>query len=411
MEEYKYLIIGGGVAGTTATETLRQNDKDGSIAIVSDEPYIFYSRIMLSKPNFFLGKIPFDNIWLRKKEWYEQNKIIFLSREIAVKLNSQAKTVELKSGKILKYQKLLIATGGEAKTWNLPEGDKKGVCYLRDLNQAKELIGNVETAKKAVVIGSGFVSFEMGEMMRLVGLEVTLIMREPYYWYPLLDEESGKMVEDAMENGGVKILRNSEVAEIKGDQKIEGVILKNGEKINCDLALVGIGLVCNLDWVKNAGVEIKCGILANEYLETNIPDIYTAGDVAEFNDLVLGEKIQLGNWVNAQMQGRTVALNMLGKHQPFKFVSFYTAQGFGLNIAMSGDVRIKPEYKIIKRDSPEINSFARIIVDGNDEIIGATFINRTQDMSVINKLIETNFKISDHESELADINFDIKSLL
>ena len=411
MEEYKYLIIGGGVAGTTATETLRQNDKDGSIAIVSDEPYIFYSRIMLSKPNFFLGKIPFDNIWLRKKEWYEQNKIIFLSREIAVKLNSQAKTVELKSGKILKYQKLLIATGGEAKTWNLPEGDKKGVCYLRDLNQAKELIGNVETAKKAVVIGSGFVSFEMGEMMRLVGLEVTLIMREPYYWYPLLDEESGKMVEDAMENGGVKILRNSEVAEIKGDQKIEGVILKNGEKINCDLALVGIGLVCNLDWVKNAGVEIKCGILANEYLETNIPDIYTAGDVAEFNDLVLGEKIQLGNWVNAQMQGRTVALNMLGKHQPFKFVSFYTAQGFGLNIAMSGDVRIKPEYKIIKRDSPEINSFARIIVDGNDEIIGATFINRTQDMSVINKLIETNFKISDHESELADINFDLKTLI
>ena len=311
----------------------------------------------------------------------------------------------------MKYQKLLIATGGEAKTWNLPEGDKKGVCYLRDLNQAKELIGNVETAKKAVVIGSGFVSFEMGEMMRLVGLEVTLIMREPYYWYPLLDEESGKMVEDAMENGGVKILRNSEVAEIKGDQKIEGVILKNGEKINCDLALVGIGLVCNLDWVKNAGVEIKCGILANEYLETNIPDIYTAGDVAEFNDLVLGEKIQLGNWVNAQMQGRTVALNMLGKHQPFKFVSFYTAQGFGLNIAMSGDVRIKPEYKIIKRDSPEINSFARIIVDGNDEIIGATFINRTQDMSVINKLIETNFKISDHESELADINFDLKTLI
>ena len=85
------------------------------------------------------------------------------------------------------------------------------------------------------------------------------------------------------------------------------------KKINCDLALVGIGLVCNLDWVKNAGVEIKCGILANEYLETNIPDIYTAGDVAEFNDLVLGEKIQLGNWVNAQMQGRTVAFKYVGQ--------------------------------------------------------------------------------------------------
>lgn len=424
MEEYKYLIIGGGVAGTTTAETLRQNlpaqagDKDGNIAIVSDEPYIFYSRIMLSKPNFFLGKIPFDNIWLRKKEWYEQNKINFLGNEIATKLNSQAKTIELKSGKILKYQKLLIATGGKAKTWNLPGGDKKGVCYLRDLNQAKELIGNVETAKKAVVIGSGFVSFEMGEMMRLAGLEVTLIMREPYYWYPLLDEESAKMIERCLENSGVKILRNSEVAEILGQEKIEGVVLKDGTKIECQLALVGIGLECHLDWLKEAGVKINKGILANEYLETNVADIYTAGDVAEFNDLVLGEKIQLGNWVNAQMQGRTVAMNMLGQHKPFRFVSFYTAQGFGLNIAMSGDVRLKQEYKVIKRGSPDVRpydhqdvGFVRIIVDQNDEIIGATFINRTQDMSAINKLIESDFKVTGHESELADKNFDIKSLL
>jgi hypothetical protein len=111
------------------------------------------------------------------------------------------------------------------------------------------------------------------------------------------------------------------------------------------------------------------------------------------------------------MQGHTVALNMLDKKQPFKFVSFYTVQGFGLNIAMSGDVRIKPEYKVIKRGSPEINSLARIIVDINDEIIGATFINRTQDMSVINKLIESNFKVSGHESELSNINFDLKKLL
>jgi NAD(P)H-nitrite reductase large subunit len=166
-----------------------------------------------------------------------------------------------------------------------------------------------------------------------------------------------------------------------------------------------------LDWLKDAGVEINKGIVANEYLETNIADIYTAGDVAEFNDLVLGERVQLGNWVNAQMQGRTAANNMLGERKPFRMVSFYTCIGFGLNIAMSGDVRIKPEYKITKRGSPEINSFARIIVDTKDEIIGATFINRTQDMSTINKLIASDFKVSGHESELSDPNFDLKSLL
>ena len=328
MGKYQYLIIGGGVAGTTAAETLRQNDKEERIAIISDEPHLFYSRIMLSKPNFFLGKIPFDNIWLRKKEWYEENKIEFIGSEIAIRLDSKNKTVELESGKILQYEKLLLATGGKARPWDLPGANKKGICYVRDLNQAKELIENVKTARHAIAIGSGFVSFEMCEMMRLTGLEVTLIMREPYYWYPLLDEESAKMIEEGLQKGGVKILRENEVFEILGKEKIEGVILKNGAKIGCDLALIGIGLVCNLDWLKEAGVEIDRGILANEYLETNIPDIYAAGDVAEFNDLVLGERVQLGNWVNAQMHGRTAALNMLGKQTPFKFVSFFSNSFF-----------------------------------------------------------------------------------
>lgn len=409
-KNYKYLIIGGGVAGTTAAETLRQGDKEGSIAIVSDEPR-FYSRIMLSKPNFFLGKIPFDNIWLKQEDWYEQNKISFIQNVTAKKLDTGAKTVEISDGRILKYEKLLLATGGEARRWQIAGADKKGICYLRDLSEAKELIENVKTAKQAVAVGSGFVSFEMCEMMRLAGLEVTLIMREPYYWYPLLDEESAKMIEKGLESGGVKILRESEVSEILGQDKIEGVVLKDGTKIDCQLALVGIGLECHLDWIKEAGIEINKGVVADEYLQTNISDIYAAGDVAEFNDLVLGEKVQLGNWVNAQMQGRTVANSMLGGRKPFHMVSFYTCIGFGLNIAMSGDVRIKPEYKVIRRGSPDINSFARIIVDQNNEIIGATFINRSQDMMPVNKLIESDFKVNGFESQLSDPNFDLKQLI
>ncbi len=415
-KEYKYLIIGGGVAGTTAAETLRQNDKDGGVAIVSDEPRM-YSRIMLSKPNFFLGKIPFDQIWLREERWYAENKIDFIGETMAQNLDPQNKTITLKDGRILKYEKLLLATGGEARRWPIPGSDKKGVCYLRDLKEAQTLIENVKTAKQAIAIGSGFVSFEMCDMMRQADLEVTLVMREPYYWFPLLDEESARIIEDALQKGGVKIFRDAEVCEILGKEKIEGVILKDNTKIDCQFALIGIGLSCNLDWIKESGIKMNKGILTNEYLETNIPDIYAAGDVAEFNDLVLGEKIQLGNWVNAQVQGKTAAHNMLASfdklrtRQPFKMVSFYTCIGFGLNIAMSGDVRMKPEYRIIKRRSPESGSFARIIVDANDEIIGATFINRTQDMSVINKLIESDFKVASHETELADVNFNLKQLL
>lgn len=429
------------MAGTSAAEVLRQTDKEGSVAIVSDEPR-FYSRIMLSKPNFFLEKISFESVWLKQKEWYTENNVDFIEGVLAKKLDPKTKTVELTDGRVLKYEKLLLAIGGEARKWPIAGSDKKGICYLRDLDEAKILMENVKTSKQAIAVGSGFVSFEMCEMMRLGGLEVTLVMREPYYWYPLLDEESGKMIEEALKKGGVKILRNSEVIEILGDDRISSVIVKSIHppenetsqvKIDCQLALVGIGLECHFDWIKEAGIETNKGILTNEFLETNTPDIYAAGDVAEFNDLILGERVQLGNWVNAQMQGRAAANNMLASSgislkengstspivkKPFKMVSFYTCIGFGLNIAMSGDVRVEVNTpstplrarKIIKRGSPEINSFARIIVDANDEIIGGTFINRTQDMMPINKLIESNFKVTGFESQLSDPNFDLKQL-
>ena len=219
------------------------------------------------------------------------------------------------------------------------------------------------------------------------------------------------MIEEAMQKEGIKILKETEVSKILGDERIEGVILKDGTQLECQLAIIGIGLVYHIDWLKEAGVKINRGILANEYLETNVPDIYTAGDVTEFNDLILGKRVQFSNWANAQMQGRTAANNMLGTRDPFKMVSFCSTIGFGLNIAMSGDVRVEPEYKIIKRGSPEINSFARIIVDTNDEIVGGTFINRLKDMAPINKLIETDFKVSGHESSLSDPDFDLKQLI
>ncbi|MBN2094062.1 MAG: FAD-dependent oxidoreductase [Candidatus Zambryskibacteria bacterium] len=421
-EKYKYLIIGGGIAGTTAAETLRKNDNEANIAIISDEPRM-YSRIMLSKSNFFLEKIPFDSIWLKEEKWYIDNRIDFIGDTLATKLDTQNKTVKLKDDKILQYEKLLLATGGEAREWPLPGTDKKGICYVRDLSQVKILMDSVRSSKQAIAIGSGFVSFEMCEMMKKAGVEeITLIMREPYYWYPVLDEESGKMIEGAMIKGGIKIIRENEVKEILGDnssnssgqERISGVVLKDGTEIPCQTAVIGIGLSCNLDWIKNAGVETNKGILANEYLETNLPDIYTAGDVAEFNDIILGERVQLGNWINAQKQGQVAAFNMLGKREIFRMVSFYNATGFGLSISMSGDPCPKNICNVIKRGSSNLNEaqgFTRIIIDQNNEIVGGTFINRPQDMAPVNKLIESNFKISSHESELANPNFDLKQLI
>ena len=402
---YDYCIIGGGVAGTTAAETLRQRDAGATIAVVSDEPHRFYSRILLSKPNFFLGKIPFDQIWLKTLQWYREQKIDLLAGQRATAVDAAAHTVTLDGKKTLRYGKLLIATGAQAVPWPAAGADKKGVLYLRTLDDAKQIIAAIKKAKRAVCVGSGFTSFEMCEMLTMAGLQVTLVMREPHYWDPLLDERSGKMIEAALESGGVKILRNALVKTVDGRAKVACVTLESGQNIPCELIVAGVGARPDLSWLQGSTVKTNRGILADEYLKTSAPDVYTAGDCAEFNDLILEEHVLLGNWVNAQMHGKLAAANMLGERQPFKLVSFYTAMGFGLTIAFGGDVRAQGRQVITR--GPQGNTFARLIVDEHDELVGATFINRTNELASVCKLIEKNVKVSPIKDKLADPTVDL----
>jgi NAD(P)H-nitrite reductase large subunit len=410
MQKFKYLIIGGGVAGVTAAETIRQNDPTGTIGIVSDEPYILYSRVMLSKPNFFLGKVPFDQVWLKGEQWYKENNIAFLGGKTVSALDVSQKNIKLTDGDFISYEKLLIATGTATRKANMPGADKKGVHYLRSLEDGKGIMENIKTAKNAVTVGGGFIGFEMADLMQLAGMKTTVVLREPYFWDPVLDEGSGKMIESAMEKVGVNIIHNTEIVEITGGESVEGVVLKDGTKIPCEIVIFGIGTVSHLDWMKSADLNVNRGILANEFMETSAPNVWTAGDIAEYKDLLLQENVQMGNWVSAHEQGRIVGLGMTGKRQPFKFVSFYTTNGFGLVVAFVGDASPGSNRTIIPRGSPEINSYARIILV-NNEIEGATLINRIQEMGTISKLIEGNIDVSTHHAELADPSFDLKKLM
>ena len=410
MEKYQYLIIGGGVAGFTAAETLRQKDAGSSIAVINSEPYALYSRVMLSKPDFFLGKIPFDKIWMRGQDWYEKNNITFFGGKTAASLDPNNKIIKLSDGLEVGYEKLLIATGVCARKWGISGSEKEGVYYLRTIDDGKKIMEAIKTAKRAVAIGGGFISFEMADLLVLAKIDTSVVIRENYFWEPTLDEAFGKMIEKVLINNGVKIINNAEVQEVVGAGKVEGIVLKDGRKIECDMVICGIGVACDLNWFASSGIKTNRGILANEYLQTNLPDVWAAGDIAEYNDLLLEENIQLGNWVNAHEQGRIAGLNMAGVHEPFKFVSFYTTQGMGISVAFVGDTRPGEDRIIIKRGSPEINSYARIIIVGK-ELVGATLINRTSELSVIAKLIENNIDVSQKYKELADPNFDLKNLL
>ncbi|MFH1631633.1 MAG: FAD-dependent oxidoreductase [bacterium] len=409
MKSYDYLIIGGGIAGTTAAATIRVNDTDGTIAIVEREPYLLHSRIMLSKAPYFLGKVDEGKIFMKDECWYPDNRIDLIGESEVTSIDTKAKIVKVSDDEI-GYGKLLIATGACARRWPVEGADKKGVHYMRTLDEARALIADTKSAKQAVTIGGGFISFEVADLLRKANIDVTNIILEDYFWEPILDEVGGKMVEAEMEKAGVKIMRKSEVEKVIGDARVSGVELKDGTSVDCDMIVAGIGVKCELNMIAQAGLEVDHGIIADEYLKSNVDDVWIAGDVAEYRDNILGDVVIMANWANAQEQGRVAGLNMAGKNEEFKFVSFYTSQGFGLSVTFVGNVRVADDRETITRGSAEEGRYARLIIKGG-ELVGATLINMTPEMTTIRKLIEDNIDVSDQIDNLADSKFDINTLL
>ena len=407
----RYLVIGGGITGTTAAEMIRQHDPEGVVTVISDEPYPLYSRVMLSKPGFFTGAIPFEKVWLKKAAWYAEKKIELITGKSAVRLDPKENIVELNDGAKVAFDKLLVAPGLCARRWSVPGADKRGIHYLRTLDDSKGVMEAIKTAKRAVVVGGGFIGFETCEILREAGLEVTAAIREKYFWEPLLDEQSGRMIESALEKGGVRVIREAQVKEVLGKEAVEGVLFSDGTTLPCDVIVAGIGAFCAAVWVQQGGIEINRGVIANKYLETNRPGVWAAGDACEFDDVVLGERAMNASWLNAQMQGRTAGINMVGKQRtPYRLVSFVSAHGFGTVVSFVGNVAPIEGRRDIIRGSLERGWLVRLALRYN-EIVGATIINRNQDIGALTTLIEKDVDVSGMLDKLADPDVDLKSLL
>lgn len=396
MQHYTYIIIGGGIAGTTAAETIRKTDKEGKIAIVSDEPHRLYSRVLLSKPDWVLGKQPFENVWLKTEEWYKENNIHLFRGLSAVALDGDAKEVTLSDDDVLRYEKLLLATGAHNRMWNVPGADKEGIHYLRGVDDARAIAEMAQgEPKKVVMIGSACVSFEIIEILVSRGFQVTEVMRERYFFEPQLSPEGVAPIERTLEEKGVEIIRETEVAEVLGGAHVEGVRLADGRELQCDYILPFIGVELPIEWVKRAGVATHKGIYTNQYLETNMPDVYAAGDTAECWDVCLGEVFISGNWMSARLQGVIAGQNMTGAREPFEQVSFHNSHGFGYTIGWVGDVRPLPGRTILHIPvENEVEDHCRIILH-KGRVIGGTTVNRPDLMMTITKLVKGRVQVGE----------------
>lgn len=417
MKSVDFLIIGGSAAGTTAAEVIRGLKPEASITIITDENHEQYSRVLL--PHYTRRKIQRERVFLKKPEWY-QEKAIRLNKAVrAVGLDPAKHQATLSDGSKLQYGKLLLAIGGDVMRLSVAGADLENVLYLRTVEDGDATIKYASVAKKAVVVGGGFISLDFATSFRANGVrDITILIREPYFWASKLDRVSSEIILDILKRNGVEVVTSEETAEIlsKDSKNLAGtVVTKSGKRFDCDVVGVGIGIKSDLDWLAGSGIKVDRAIVTNEYLETNVADIYAAGDCAQFHDVIFDTSHALGNWANATSQGKVAGENMAGNGKvPFETASSYSDSFFDGTYSFIGVTSEDFADETISRGSMEEGKMTRIFlktIRGVTRIVGASVINHPMEVAPLTLAIRGKLDVSSYKEQLADTSFDLRGII
>ena len=350
------VIVGAGAAGGAAAEMLRREGYDRPVRLIGADEFLPYDRPNLSK-DYLAGTASEEWIPLRSADFYREQKIDTFTNTSVTAIDPQEKKVTLTDGRSLGYGALLLATGAEPVRLAIPGGDLPHVYYLRTLTDSRRIIDKAKSSKRAVVIGASFIGLEVAWSLRERKLEVAVVGKGSLPLEKVLGGELGTMIRETHEANGVKFHLGRKPAAIQ-DRHVE---LDDGTKLDCDLVVVGIGVRPNTAIAKQAGIATDNGVLVDEFLKTNVPGIFAAGDIARWPDPRAGQ-IRVEHWVVAQRQGQTAARNILGADEAFNLPPFFWSNHFDLHIhyvghgggddrsTVSGNVKAKDASVIFRAD-------------------------------------------------------------
>ena len=324
------VIVGAGAAGGAAAEMLRREGYDRPVRLIGADEFLPYDRPNLSK-DYLAGTASEEWIPLRSADFYREQKIDTFTNTSVTAIDPQEKKVTLTDGRSLGYGALLLATGAEPVRLAIPGGDLPHVYYLRTLTDSRRIIDKAKSSKRAVVIGASFIGLEVAWSLRERKLEVAVVGKGSLPLEKVLGGELGTVIRETHEANGVKFHLGRKPAAIQGRH----VELDDGTKLDCDLVVVGIGVRPNTAIAKQAGIATDNGVLVDEFLKTNVPDIFAAGDIARWPDPRAG-RIRVEHWVVAQRQGQTAARNILGADEVFNLPPFFWSNHFDLHIHYVG---------------------------------------------------------------------------
>jgi NADPH-dependent 2,4-dienoyl-CoA reductase/sulfur reductase-like enzyme/nitrite reductase/ring-hydroxylating ferredoxin subunit len=327
----RIVIVGGGAAGFAAAQRLRLEGYDGGVSVISDDDTAPYDRPNLSK-DYLAGSAPEDWIPLRPESFYAENDIDLRLGATVEGIDPAARQILLAGGERLEFTRLLLATGAEPVRLTIQGADLPHVLTLRSLRDCQSVIGRAKRGSRVVVIGASFIGLEAAAALRQRGLEVHVVAPEQRPMERTLGPELGGFLRSLHESHGVTFHLGRLPAEIDP----EGVLLEDGMRLPADFVLAGIGVRPRLELARQAGLAVERGVLVNEYLETSVPGIFAAGDIARWPDHYSGERLRVEHWVVAERQGQTAALNMLGQATRFSAPPFFWTQQYDVSVSYVG---------------------------------------------------------------------------
>ncbi len=407
----KYVIIGNSAAAAGAIESIRKEDKEGTVTVISNEKEHIYSRPLIA--HYLAGEVEEDRMPYRPLDFYEKNKVETLLGVEATKLDPDAKKIYTSQGEVT-YDRLLLTTGSKATVLPVEGMDLEGVSTFQTFEQAQAIKNKLTPGVKAVVIGAGLIGMRAAYGLFEAGAHVTIVELLPRILSRVLDETGSAMTEKVMEQGGLKIKTGRKVEKLSGAGKLEKVILDGGEEIPAEIAIIATGVAPDLELAKNTGIRTNKGILVNQYFQTNYSDIYAAGDVAETYDIPRDKKMVNANWPNAHEQGRYAGTCMTGKMIPYpgsigmNSVSFFGVPVISLGLFDPEAENEKAETKA--KQIPEHNIYTKLVFQDN-RLKGAVFIGDLHHCGAVKDLIKDQMLVGVIKDTIIEEKYQLYNFL
>jgi NADPH-dependent 2,4-dienoyl-CoA reductase/sulfur reductase-like enzyme/predicted acylesterase/phospholipase RssA len=398
-----FLLIGGGLASAFAAEALRREGEADKIVMLTAEAFFPYYRPQLPKA-FPLGNRTREQLTIFDADYYQKNDIEVLVNTKALAIDSKRKIVKTDHAGNIHFKKLLIATGCTPKKINIPGAELAGVHYLRTLSDVEAFIERIHKAKKAIIYGTSFITIELASSLSKKGIALTIIAPK----FNISNFKVSAKITTFLTKNGVQTIVGEKIAKINGKRRVQSVETNKGKKFACDFIVVDMGLNPNTGFLKGSGIDVDNGVVVNQYMQTNIADIYAAGDVVKYFDPILGKFRQTAYGDTAIKQGKIAAVNMLGAKHYNRTASYLFFNAFGTSIVIIGDATDAKE--CLSRGSSEEKNFAYLCLKDN-VLQGAIFIGRPiTEIKAAESLIINHINLRAVKAKLTDISFQLEPL-